>query len=68
MLQSPCRMGKTQRAIDLLSDEQFVKLDVNLRYFRERYDTILGSHERMARYARERSRQPYRRVKRLFYE
>jgi len=56
MLQSPFRMGKTQRAIDLLSDEQFVKLDVNLRYFRERYDTILGSHERMARYARERSR------------
>ncbi len=44
-LQSPFRMGKTQRAIDLLSDERFVNLDANLRYFREKYDTILASHD-----------------------
>jgi hypothetical protein len=37
-------MGKTQRAIDLLSDERFVKLDTNLRYFHEKYDTILANH------------------------
>ena len=32
-LQSPFLMGKTQRAIDLLSDERFVNLDANLHYF-----------------------------------
>lgn len=67
-LQSPFRMGKTQRAIDLLSDERFVKLDLNLRYFRERYDTILASHvERRDMLASVRG-SPYRRVERLFYE
>jgi len=33
-LQSPLRMGKTQHAIDLLSDDRFVHLDANLHYFR----------------------------------
>ena len=61
-------MGKTQRAIDLLSDERFVNLDANLRYFREKYDTILASHdERRDRLASVRGT-PYRRVERLFYE
>jgi hypothetical protein len=67
-LQSPFRMGKTQRAIDLLSDERFVNLDANLRYFREKYDTILASHdERRDTLASVRGT-PYRRVERLYYE
>jgi hypothetical protein len=67
-LQSPFRMGKTQRAIDLLSDERFVNLDANLRYFREKYDTILASHdEARDRLASVRGT-PYRRTERLYYE
>lgn len=67
-LQSPFRMGKTQRAIDLLSDDRFVKLDANLRYFREKYDNILASHdERRDTLASVRGT-PYRRVERLYYE
>jgi hypothetical protein len=61
-------MGKTQRAVDLLSDERFVKLDANLRYFREKYDAILASHdERQDRLASVRGT-PYRRVERLYHE
>jgi hypothetical protein len=67
-LQSPFRMGKTQRAIDLLSDERFVNLDANLHYFREKYDTILASHdEARDRLASVRGT-PYRRTERLYYE
>jgi len=33
-LQSPFRMSKTQRAVDLLSDDRFVNLDANLRYLK----------------------------------
>jgi hypothetical protein len=67
-LQSPFRMGKTQRAIDLLSDERFVNLDANLRYFDERYASILASHdERQDMMASVRGT-PYRRVERLYYE
>jgi hypothetical protein len=44
-LQSPFRMGKTQHAIDLLSDERFVNLGANLRYFRGKYDAILARHD-----------------------
>jgi hypothetical protein len=40
-LQSPFLMGKTQRAIDLLSDPRFVDLDANLHYFAQEYDVIL---------------------------
>jgi len=67
-LQSPFRMGKTQRAIDLLSDERFVKLDANLRYFRERYYTILASHDERRDMLASVRGSPYRRVERLFYE
>src|SRR5215471_5099641 len=67
-LQSPFLMGRTQHAIDLLSDERFVKLDANLRYFRERYDAILaGRDERRDMLASVRG-SPYRRVQRLLYE
>src|SRR5215813_6435821 len=67
-LQSPFRMGKTQRAIDLLSDERFVKLGANLRYFRERYYTILASHDERRDMLASVRGSPYRRVERLFYE
>jgi hypothetical protein len=67
-LQSPFRMGKTQRAVDLLSDERFVNLDENLRYFHAQYDAILASHdERHDRLATVRGT-PYRRVERLYHE
>ena len=68
MLQSPFRMGKTQRAIDLLSDERFVKLDTNLRYFHEKYDTILASHDERRDMLASVRGTPYRRVERLYYE
>ena len=67
-LQSPFRMGKTQRAIDLLSDERFVKLDANLRYFHEKYDTILASHDERRDMLASVRGTPYRRVERLYYE
>ena len=38
-------MGKTQRAIDLLSDQRFVDLDANLHYFAEKYDAVLARHD-----------------------
>jgi hypothetical protein len=41
-LQSPFLMGKTQRAIALLSDQRFVDLNTNLHYLEKRYDTILA--------------------------
>ena len=67
-LQSPFRMGKTQRAIDLLSDERFVKLDANLRYFHEKYDTILANHDERRDMLASVRGTPYRRVERLYYE
>ena len=67
-LQSPFRMGKTAHAIELLSDDRFVKLDANLRYFRDKYDAILAQQdERRDRLASVRGT-PYRRVARLHYE
>jgi hypothetical protein len=61
-------MGKTQRAINLLSDERFVNLDANLRYFHEKYDTILANHdEGRDRLASVRGT-PYRRIERLYHE
>jgi len=67
-LQSPFRMSKTQRAIDLLSDERFVKLDANLRYFHEKYDAILASHDQRRDVLASVRGTPYRRVERLYYE
>jgi hypothetical protein len=67
-LQSPFLTGKTQRAIELLSDERFVDLDTNLRYFDERYGLILARHvERRDTMASVRGT-PFRRVERLYYE
>src|SRR6516164_1919234 len=67
-LQSPFLMGRTQHAIDLLSDERFVKLDANLRYFRERYDTILASRDERRDMLASVRGSPYRRLERLYYE
>jgi hypothetical protein len=67
-LQSPFRMSKTQRAIELLSHERFVNLDANLRYFHNKYATILaGQDEHRDMLASVRGT-PYRRVERLYYE
>jgi hypothetical protein len=67
-LQSPFLMGKTQHAIELLSDPRFVDLDTNLHYFAKRYDTILGGHdERRDAMASVRGT-PLRRVERLYYD
>ncbi len=67
-LQSPFRMGKTQRAFDLLSDPRFVDLDANLHYFKDKYARVLASHdERRDTMASVRG-SPYRRVERLYYE
>jgi len=67
-LQSPLRMSKTEHAIELLSDNRFVDLDANLRYFREKYDAILSSRdESRDRLASVRGT-PYRRIERLHYD
>jgi hypothetical protein len=67
-LQSPFLMGKTQRAIDLLSDSRFVDLEANLHYFEKKYDMILAGHdERRDAMASVRGT-PLRRVERLYYD
>jgi hypothetical protein len=51
----------------LLSDDRFVNLGANLRYFQQKYEAILASHdERRDTLASVRGT-PYRRVERLFY-
>jgi len=67
-LQSPFRMGKTQHAIDLLSDDRFVNLAANLHYFRDKYDAVLASHDERHDMLTSVRGTPYRRVERLFYE
>jgi hypothetical protein len=67
-LQSPFRMGKTQRAIDLLSDERFVRLETNLHYFHEKYATILARHDEQRDMLASVRGTPYRRVERLYYD
>ena len=66
-LQSPFLMGKTQRALELLSDPRFVDLDADLRYYDEQYNAILaGYDERRDTLASVRGT-PFRRVERLYY-
>ena len=67
-LQSPFRMGKTQHAIDLLSDDRFVNLAANLHYFRDKYEAVLASHDARHDMLTSVRGTPYRRVERLFYE
>jgi len=61
-------MGKTEHAIKLLSDDRFVKLDANLRYFRDKYDAILAKHDELRDRLASVRGTPYRRVERLHYE
>ena len=67
-LQSPFRMGKTQHAIDLLSDDRFVNLGANLHYFHNKYETLLVSHDERREMLASVRGTPYRRVERLFYD
>jgi hypothetical protein len=67
-LQSPFRMGRTQHAIDLLSDDRFVNLGRNLHYFHDKYASILASHDERQEMLASVRGTPYRRVERLFYE
>ena len=67
-LQSPFRMGKTQHAIDLLSDSRFVNLDANLHYFHDKYANILASRDERHDMLASVRGTPYRRVERLFYD
>ena len=67
-LQSPFLRGKTQRAIDLLSDKRFVDLDANLHYFDRRYDTILAQHDEQRDTIASVRGTPFRRVERLYYD
>src|SRR5262245_6608960 len=55
-------------AIELLSDDRFVKLDANLRYFRDKYDAILAKHDELRDRLASVRGTPYRRVARLHYE
>ena len=65
-LQSPFLMGKTQRAIDLLSDQRFVDLDANLHYFAEKYDAILARHDEERDTMASVRGTPFRRVEQLY--
>jgi hypothetical protein len=67
-LQSPLLRGKTQRAIDLLSDQRFVDLDANLHYFERRYDTILAQYDEQRDTMASVRGTPFRRVERLYYD
>jgi hypothetical protein len=67
-LQSPFLMGKTQRAIDLLSDQRFVDLVVNLHYFAERYGTILAQRDEQRDSMASVRGTRFRRVEGLYYD
>jgi hypothetical protein len=66
-LQSPFLMGKTQRAIDLLSDLRFVDLVVNLHYFEKRYGAILAQHNEQRDSMASVRGTRFRRVEDLYY-
>jgi hypothetical protein len=66
--QSPFLMGKTQRAVALLSTERFVYLNANLHYFERRYHSILARRdERRDAMASVRGT-PFRRIESLWYD
>jgi hypothetical protein len=67
-LQSPFMMSKTRHAIELLSDDRFVDLGANLRYFREKYEAILASRNESRDALASVRGTPYRRIERLHYE
>jgi len=67
-LQSPFRMAKTAHAIQLLSDDRFVNLGANLRYFKQKYEAILAGHDERREMLASVRGTPYRRMERLYYD
>src|SRR6516162_370481 len=67
-LQSPFLMGKTQRAIALLSDHRFVYLITNLSYYERRYDAILAQRDEQRDSLASVRGTRFRRVEGLYYE
>jgi hypothetical protein len=67
-LQSPFLLGKTQRAIDLLSDQRFVDLDANLQYFAKKYDAVLARLDEERDTMASVRGTPFRRVAQLYGE
>jgi hypothetical protein len=67
-LQSPFLMGKTQRAIALLSTERFVDLNANLHYFERRYAAILARRDKRRDAMASVRGTPFRRVESLWYD
>jgi len=61
-------MGKTQRAIDLLSDQRFVDLDANLQYFAKKYDAVLARLDEERDTMASVRGTPFRRVAQLYGE
>ena len=61
-------MGKTQRALALLSDQRFVDLNTNLLYFARRYDTILAQHDEQRGSLASVRGTRFRRVEGLYYD
>src|SRR5215472_594817 len=67
-LQSPFLRGKTQRAIELLSEQRNVDLVTNLRYFEKKYDTILAQHDQERDSIASVRGTKFRRVESLYYD
>src|SRR5215831_9784771 len=67
-LQSPFLRGKTQRAIELLSEQRNVDLVTNLRYFAKKYDTILVQHDQRRDSMTSVRGNKFRRVESLYYD
>jgi len=67
-LQSPFARGKTQRAIELLSDQRVVDLNANLYYFQRRYDAILAQHDEQRDAMASVRGTRFRRVEGLYYD
>src|SRR5271155_2378288 len=67
-LQSPFRMAKTAHAIQLLSDDRFVNLGANFRYFKQKYEAILAGHDERRDMLASVRGTPYRRTERLYYD
>jgi len=61
-------MGKTQKAIALLSDQRFVDLVTNLRYFERRYDAILAQRDQQRDSLASVRGTRFRRVESLYYD
>ena len=68
VLQSPFRRGQTRATLRLLSDERFVELEANLRYFAQVYDAILASRDDEAFGLASLRGDRYRRVRRRYYD